>query len=201
MTRDRNGNDNPGRDHNNKAFSIWLAGGGVKGGTVYGATDRVRRDGRQGQGPRPRPARDDPASARLRPHEADLSLQRPRLPAHRQLRQRREGSPGVKRDSRSRLRSSADRRRSLVVACRARRLCASAAQPQAARRRATLRRRTSSSSSKARSARSSPTTATSATARPTARRSAGLELDWQGGWDRAATTARRSSPAIPRRAC
>ncbi len=37
--RDRNGNDNPGRDHNNKAFSTWLAGGGVKGGTVYGATD------------------------------------------------------------------------------------------------------------------------------------------------------------------
>jgi hypothetical protein len=39
VTRDRNGNDNPGRDHNNKAFTVWLAGGGVKGGTVYGATD------------------------------------------------------------------------------------------------------------------------------------------------------------------
>jgi uncharacterized protein (DUF1501 family) len=39
VTRDRNGNDNPGRDHNNKAFSVWLAGGGVKGGTVYGLTD------------------------------------------------------------------------------------------------------------------------------------------------------------------
>ena len=39
VTRDRNGNDNPGRDHNNKAFTTWLAGGGVKGGTVYGATD------------------------------------------------------------------------------------------------------------------------------------------------------------------
>ena len=39
VTKDRNGNDNPGRDHNNKAFSLWLAGGGVKGGTVYGATD------------------------------------------------------------------------------------------------------------------------------------------------------------------
>jgi hypothetical protein len=40
VTRDRNGNDNPGRDHNNQAFSMWLAGGGVKGGTVYGATDQ-----------------------------------------------------------------------------------------------------------------------------------------------------------------
>jgi len=38
-TRDRNGNDNPGRDHNAKAFSVWMAGGGVKGGTVYGSTD------------------------------------------------------------------------------------------------------------------------------------------------------------------
>jgi hypothetical protein len=40
VTRDRNGNDNPGRDHNNKASSIWLAGGGVKGGTIYGETDQ-----------------------------------------------------------------------------------------------------------------------------------------------------------------
>ncbi len=39
VTRDRNGNDNPGRDHNAKAFSVWMAGGGVKGGTVYGSTD------------------------------------------------------------------------------------------------------------------------------------------------------------------
>jgi hypothetical protein len=28
-----------GRDHNNHGFSMWLAGGGVKGGMVYGATD------------------------------------------------------------------------------------------------------------------------------------------------------------------
>jgi hypothetical protein len=28
-----------GRDHHQKAFSVWLAGGGVKGGTTYGATD------------------------------------------------------------------------------------------------------------------------------------------------------------------
>jgi len=31
-----NGN---GRDHNHHGFSMWLAGGGVKGGTTYGATD------------------------------------------------------------------------------------------------------------------------------------------------------------------
>ena len=28
-----------GRDHNNKGFSMWMAGGGVKGGINYGATD------------------------------------------------------------------------------------------------------------------------------------------------------------------
>ena len=28
-----------GRDHNHWGFSMWMAGGGVKGGTVYGATD------------------------------------------------------------------------------------------------------------------------------------------------------------------
>jgi uncharacterized protein (DUF1501 family) len=28
-----------GRDHNNHGFTMWLAGGGVKGGHVYGATD------------------------------------------------------------------------------------------------------------------------------------------------------------------
>lgn len=28
-----------GRDHNNLGFSVWLAGGGVKGGMAYGATD------------------------------------------------------------------------------------------------------------------------------------------------------------------
>jgi hypothetical protein len=38
-TRDRNGFEDPGRDHNSKAFSTVLTGGGVRGGTVYGATD------------------------------------------------------------------------------------------------------------------------------------------------------------------
>ena len=28
-----------GRDHNNKGYTIWMAGGGVKGGLAYGATD------------------------------------------------------------------------------------------------------------------------------------------------------------------
>jgi len=31
----------PGRDHNPHAFTTWMAGGGVKGGVSYGATDEV----------------------------------------------------------------------------------------------------------------------------------------------------------------
>jgi uncharacterized protein (DUF1501 family) len=39
VTRDNGGNPNPGRDHNGRGFCAVLAGGGVKGGTAYGATD------------------------------------------------------------------------------------------------------------------------------------------------------------------
>ncbi len=31
----------PGRDHNPHAFTYWMAGGGIKGGTSYGATDEI----------------------------------------------------------------------------------------------------------------------------------------------------------------
>ena len=30
-----------GRDHNPFGFSVWMAGGGFKGGTIYGATDEL----------------------------------------------------------------------------------------------------------------------------------------------------------------
>ena len=40
-TKDRNGYDNPGRDHNAKAFTTVMAGGGIKGGVVHGATDEL----------------------------------------------------------------------------------------------------------------------------------------------------------------
>ena len=34
-----NGKSKLGRDHNHWGFSVWLAGGGIKGGTTYGTTD------------------------------------------------------------------------------------------------------------------------------------------------------------------
>jgi hypothetical protein len=33
--------EKPGRDHNPHAFTVWLAGGGVRGGVSYGATDEI----------------------------------------------------------------------------------------------------------------------------------------------------------------
>lgn len=35
------GKPQDGRDHNHWGFSVWLAGGGIKGGTVYGSTDEI----------------------------------------------------------------------------------------------------------------------------------------------------------------
>jgi uncharacterized protein (DUF1501 family) len=35
------GKGGPGRDHHIKGFSMWLAGGGVRGGMTYGATDEL----------------------------------------------------------------------------------------------------------------------------------------------------------------
>ncbi len=36
---DRGQRGEPGRDHHNKSFVSWMAGGGVKGGQAYGASD------------------------------------------------------------------------------------------------------------------------------------------------------------------
>ena len=30
-----------GRDHHPEGFTVWMAGGGIKGGTIYGATDEM----------------------------------------------------------------------------------------------------------------------------------------------------------------
>ena len=35
------GGGKPGRDHNPNGFSVWMAGGGVKRGVVYGSTDDI----------------------------------------------------------------------------------------------------------------------------------------------------------------
>lgn len=37
-----------GRGHNNKGYTMWLAGGGVRGGSVYGATDELGHEAVEG---------------------------------------------------------------------------------------------------------------------------------------------------------
>jgi hypothetical protein len=41
MNEERNGSKFLGRDHHPHCFSIWMAGGGVRGGTTYGETDEL----------------------------------------------------------------------------------------------------------------------------------------------------------------
>ena len=43
MQENREGKTMPfkGRDHHGEAFSMWMAGGGIKGGTTYGETDEI----------------------------------------------------------------------------------------------------------------------------------------------------------------
>ena len=41
---DKGARGEPGRDHHHKAFCSWMAGGGVKGGQVHGATDEFGYD-------------------------------------------------------------------------------------------------------------------------------------------------------------
>ena len=47
MLENRSGDDNPfvGRDHHTDAFTMWLAGGGVKRGFTYGETDEIGYSG------------------------------------------------------------------------------------------------------------------------------------------------------------
>jgi hypothetical protein len=41
---DKGARGEPGRDHHHKAFCSWMAGGGIKGGQAYGATDEFGYD-------------------------------------------------------------------------------------------------------------------------------------------------------------
>ena len=51
MRENRTGTDNPfvGRDHNPGAFTMWMAGGGVKGGVSHGETDEIGYQGVSGR--------------------------------------------------------------------------------------------------------------------------------------------------------
>ena len=76
-----------GRDHNPYGFTMWMAGGGVRGGVTLRRDRRDRPVRRREQSPRPRHPRHDPALLRPRPRAADVPAQRPRRTADGQRRQ------------------------------------------------------------------------------------------------------------------
>ena len=77
-----------GRDHNATGFTMWMAGGGVKGGTIVGRDRRSRAQGHRRARPRQRHPRHDPAPDGPRPQAAHLPAQRPRRAADRRRRPR-----------------------------------------------------------------------------------------------------------------
>ena len=85
-----------GRDHHPEAFSIWLAGGGIKRGISHGATDDLGYDIVRDPVGSARPARHHALSAGLRLPHLQLSLSGPRPEAHRgQAGARGFGNPGI----------------------------------------------------------------------------------------------------------
>ncbi len=86
-----------GRDHNPHGFSFWLAGAGIKGGTVHGATDAV---GLRAEVDRVHVHDLHATILHLlgpRPHPAHLPPQRPRRAPDRHRRPGRPGDPRLSR--------------------------------------------------------------------------------------------------------
>ena len=88
--------DDYGRDHHPRCFTIWLAGGGIKPGITHGATDDFGYNIVAGPGPRPRPARHDPALPGHRPHPADLPVPGPAPPPDRRARRGGQEDPDLR---------------------------------------------------------------------------------------------------------
>ncbi len=91
---------NFGRDHHPRCFTAWMAGGGIKPGTVYGETDEFGYNVVERRRPRARFPRHAAAPARHRSRAAHLQIPGPPLPAHRCGGASGEGDSGVGRDFR-----------------------------------------------------------------------------------------------------
>ena len=75
-----------GRDHHNLGFTMWMAGGGVKGGQVVGATDDIGLHAVEGPLPLPRHPYDDAEPARPEPGRPQLHAPGPARAADRSAR-------------------------------------------------------------------------------------------------------------------
>ncbi len=89
-------NNRAGRDHFIRAWTVVLAGGGIKGGQVYGATDADGKTVKDEPGHRRRPVRDDLHRARHRPPQEALPRRAPDL-AYPRGRQAGASAVGLKR--------------------------------------------------------------------------------------------------------
>ncbi len=86
-----------GRDHNHYGFTMWMAGGGVKGGYVHGATDDLGFQAVENKVHVHDLHATILLSPGLRPRTIHLPLRRPRLPPDRRARHGRQGALRVKR--------------------------------------------------------------------------------------------------------
>jgi len=90
-----------GRDHHPQAFTMWMAGGGVRGGLSYGATDEMGFHVTEN----PVHVHDLQATMlhlpRFRSRKTNLPQRRPGLSTHRCTRQSRQSDPDIAADLRS----------------------------------------------------------------------------------------------------
>ena len=96
------GGNRNGRDHNPYGFSVWLAGGGVRGGQAHRRDRRDRASRGRRPCPRARPARHDSRIVGAAARAAHLFLPGSRLPTHRRRRRPQPPPPtdlGVPRPS------------------------------------------------------------------------------------------------------
>ena len=84
-----------GRDHNPFTFTSWLAGGGIKGGVTYGASDEWSYKAVEHPDLLLRPARHRAPPSGHRPHPPDLPPQRHRPPADRRAWACDQGDIGI----------------------------------------------------------------------------------------------------------
>jgi hypothetical protein len=91
--------DDYGRDHHPRAFTIWMAGGGIKPGITLGETDDYVQH-HSGSGARSRLECHHPAVSGDRSPAVDLQVPGTAVPPHRYGRPRRPEGPHLRRRSR-----------------------------------------------------------------------------------------------------
>ena len=77
MNEERQGSKFLGRDHHARAFTMWMAGGGIKPGVTIGKNRRYRLQHRGRSGIRPRSSRYHVAPVGRGPHKANVQLPGP----------------------------------------------------------------------------------------------------------------------------